>query len=163
MTMASLSTCCSRATGVLLGATFHDVAQVVRAEQAVSETVGNTAVIGKFFRAFMLLPVVMAVGFHFDRRGGHMQGAKVPVPAFAMLFLVFVVITSLAPLPQSAKTPLVLVSNWGLLIAIAALSLAPRRRRFSGSVVVISCSLSRRLSLSLRRPSCGPSSAFEAL
>ena len=39
-------------TGVMLGATIHDVAQVVGAGYAVSVTVGNTAVIVKLFRVF---------------------------------------------------------------------------------------------------------------
>ena len=47
-------------TGVMLGGTIHDVAQVVGAGYAVSEPVGNTAVIVKLFRVFLLLPVVLA-------------------------------------------------------------------------------------------------------
>ena len=39
-------------TGVMLGATIHDVAQVVGAGYSVSETVGNTAVVVKLFRAW---------------------------------------------------------------------------------------------------------------
>ena len=49
-------------TGVMLGATIHDVAQVVGAGYAVSETAGNTAVIVKLFRVFLLLPMVLSVG-----------------------------------------------------------------------------------------------------
>jgi len=49
-------------TGVMLGGTIHDVAQVVGAGYAVSEPVGNTAVIVKLFRVFLLLPVVLGVG-----------------------------------------------------------------------------------------------------
>ena len=45
-----------RLTGVMLGATIHDVAQVVGAGYAVSERAGNTAVIVKLFRVFLLLP-----------------------------------------------------------------------------------------------------------
>ena len=43
-------------TGIMLGATIHDVAQVVGAGYAVSETAGNTAVIVKLFRVFLLFP-----------------------------------------------------------------------------------------------------------
>ena len=39
-------------TGVMLGGTIHDVAQVVGAGYAVSNAVGNTAVIVKLFRVF---------------------------------------------------------------------------------------------------------------
>ncbi len=44
-----------QATGIMLGATIHDVAQVVGAGYAVSDPVGNTAVIVKLFRVFLLL------------------------------------------------------------------------------------------------------------
>ena len=58
-------------TGVMLGATIHDVAQVVGAGYAVSETTGNTAVIVKLFRVFLLFPVVLVIGWSFARRRCH--------------------------------------------------------------------------------------------
>src|SRR5215213_2248372 len=50
-------------TGIMLGATIHDMAQVVGAGYAVSEPVGNTAVIVKLFRVFLLLPAVLGIGW----------------------------------------------------------------------------------------------------
>ena len=76
-------------TGVMLGATIHDMAQVVGAGYAVSEPVGNTAVIAKLFRVFLLLPVVLAVGWWFTRTGAQHGDAKVPVPVFALAFLAY--------------------------------------------------------------------------
>ncbi len=118
------------ATGVMLGATIHDVAQVVGAGYAVSEPIGNTAVIVKLFRVFLLLPVVLAIGWYFARRGGATGGAKVPVPVFALVFLVLCLVNSampglpaLAPVYVPVKSILVQVSTGGLLIAIAALGL----------------------------------------
>lgn len=117
-------------TGVMLGATIHDVAQVVGAGYAVSEAAGNSAVIVKLFRVFLLLPVVMIIGWYFVRRGAAAGHAKVPVPVFAIMFLVLCVINSVLPLfpalmPIYApiKTALGHASTWGLLIAIAALGL----------------------------------------
>jgi uncharacterized integral membrane protein (TIGR00698 family) len=116
------------ATGILLGATIHDVAQVVGAGYAVSETVGNTAVIVKLFRVFLLLPVVLAIGWWFMREAA--SGAKVPVPVFAFVFLGLCILNSvvpgiggLAPLYAMVKGWLVEASNDGLLIAISALGL----------------------------------------
>jgi uncharacterized integral membrane protein (TIGR00698 family) len=117
-------------TGVMLGATIHDVAQVVGAGYAVSEPVGNTAVIVKLFRVFLLLPVVLAVGWWFTRAGAHTGEAKVPVPVFALVFLALCLINSampslpdLMPLYAPIKAALGFASTWGLLIAIAALGL----------------------------------------
>jgi len=118
-------------TGVMLGATIHDVAQVVGAGYAVSTDVGNNAVIVKLLRVFLLLPVVLGIGYWFvSRTGGKQQAAKVPVPVFAFVFLAFCcvnsVLPSIAPIAAGyawAKGWLVDFSTWGLLIAISALGL----------------------------------------
>ena len=121
-----------RLTGVMLGATIHDMAQVVGAGYAVSEPVGNTAVIVKLFRVFLLLPVVLVIGWWFLRQGERAGEAKVPVPVFALVFLALCVLNSLmAANPALAaslgypgvKAALGEASKWGLLIAIAALGL----------------------------------------
>lgn len=115
-------------TGVMLGGTIHDVAQVVGAGYSVSDMVGNSAVIVKLFRVFLLLPVVMGIGFWFARGA---SSAKVPVPVFAFGFLALCIVNSFAPaIPElagiyaSLKALLVTLSNWGLLIAIGALGLS---------------------------------------
>lgn len=112
-----------RATSILLGATIHDVAQVVGAGYSVSPEIGNGAVIVKLFRVFLLLPVVLGVGYYFTRKGQTHGAAKVPFPLFAVVFLVLVLINSLGIVPSGVKLVLGEVSRWGLLIAIAALGL----------------------------------------
>lgn len=120
----------AQTTGVMLGATIHDVAQVVGAGYAVSEPAGNTAVIVKLFRVFLLLPVVLAVGWYFTRQGVKHGEAKVPVPIFAVVFLLLCLVNSAMPLAPSLlpvfaplKAVLIEASTWGLLIAIGALGL----------------------------------------
>ena len=117
-------------TGIMLGATIHDVAQVVGAGYAVSEPVGNSAVIVKLFRVFLLLPMVLAIGWLFARRAVAADAAKIPFPAFALVFVVLSVVNSIAlswpaiaPAYAVIKAPLVEASTWGLLIAISALGL----------------------------------------
>jgi len=117
-------------TGVMLGGTIHDVAQVVGAGYAVSGAVGNTAVIVKLFRVFLLLPMVLGVGWYFTRIGMRHGEAHVPVPVFAIVFLLLCLVNSvvplmpsLAPVYASVKSVLVEVSTWGLLLAIGALGL----------------------------------------
>jgi uncharacterized integral membrane protein (TIGR00698 family) len=120
----------TQTTGVMLGATIHDVAQVVGAGYAVSEPTGNTAVIVKLFRVFLLLPVVLAIGWIFAQRAVASEASKIPIPVFALVFLILCAVNSLAsslpviaPLFALVKAPLVEASTWGLLIAIGALGL----------------------------------------
>jgi len=117
-------------TGVMLGGTIHDVAQVVGAGYAVSDTVGNTAVIVKLFRVFLLLPMVLSVGWYFTHIGMRHDEARVPAPVFAIVFLLLCVVNSAIPLTSSlmpvyapVKSVLVEASTWGLLLAIGALGL----------------------------------------
>jgi uncharacterized integral membrane protein (TIGR00698 family) len=120
----------AQTTGVMLGGTIHDVAQVVGAGYAVSVPVGNTAVIVKLFRVFLLLPVVLGVGWHFTRTGQKHGEARVPVPVFGIVFLVLCTLNSIVPLLPSllplyapVKSVLSEASTWGLLLAIGALGL----------------------------------------
>jgi uncharacterized membrane protein YadS len=114
----------------MLGGTIHDVAQVVGAGYAVSEPAGNVAVVVKLFRVFLLLPVVLAIGWYFTRLGTAQRYARIPVPVFALVFLALCLLNSIAPyfpaaapLYGSAKAMLGIFSTGGLLIAIAALGL----------------------------------------
>jgi uncharacterized integral membrane protein (TIGR00698 family) len=120
----------AQTTGVMLGGTIHDVAQVVGAGYAVSVTVGNTAVIVKLFRVFLLLPVVLGIGWYFTRIGQQHGKARVPVPVFGIVFLalcalnsVMPMLPSLLPIYTPVKSVLAEASIWGLLLAIGALGL----------------------------------------
>ena len=117
-------------TGVMLGSTIHDVAQVVGAGYAVSEPAGNTAVIVKLFRVFLLFPVVLLIGWAFARRSVASDAARIPFPVFALVFVALCVLNSImmsigaaAPVFAQIKAPLIEASTWGLLIAIGALGL----------------------------------------
>lgn len=117
-------------TGIMLGGTIHDVAQVVGAGQSVSDEVANAAVIVKLFRVFLLLPAVLIVGWWLVRDNSELSKAKVPVPVFAIVFLALCVLNSLlalvpalTPTYQPIRDALLEASRWGLLIAIAALGL----------------------------------------
>jgi uncharacterized integral membrane protein (TIGR00698 family) len=118
-------------TGVMLGATIHDVAQVAGAGYAVSEPAGNTAVIVKLFRVLLLFPVVVAIAWWFLRPKPPLSALKASIPGFALVFLALCILNSvLSEMPeaqeiyQPVKAALGHVSTWGLLIAIAALGLS---------------------------------------
>ncbi|MCG6121341.1 MAG: putative sulfate exporter family transporter [Microvirga sp.] len=121
-----------RLAGIMLGATIHDVAQVVGAGYAVSEQAGDAAVVVKLFRVFLLLPVVLVIGWIFASRATIVgaPAARAPVPVFAVVFLALCALNSalsavptLAPVYGPVRDILVAASGWGLLVAIAALGL----------------------------------------
>jgi len=114
----------------MLGATIHDVAQVVGAGYAVSDATGNTAVIVKLFRVFLMLPVVLAIGWMFARRALATAATRIPIPVFALVFVALCALNSIAtafpavtPIFAHVKAPLIEAATWGLLIAISALGL----------------------------------------
>ena len=109
--------------GIFIGASIHDVAQVVGAGYAISAEAGDTATIVKLARVAMLLPVILAVGL-FIRSGG-LPGQKRPrlLPWFATAFAVLVVANSLLPVVPWIRDAGNAASRICLISAIAALGL----------------------------------------
>lgn len=109
--------------GIFLGATIHDVAQVVGAGYSVSTEAGDTATIVKLFRVAMLLPAVFAISLLFRaRNAGAEAGTRPPLlPAFLVGFAVLVAINSTGQVPPGVAQGLQAASRWCLVLAIAAL------------------------------------------
>jgi uncharacterized integral membrane protein (TIGR00698 family) len=109
--------------GIFLGATIHDVAQVVGAGYSVSNEAGDTATIVKLFRVALLLPVVLVISFLLQRPGAATAGEQRPplLPLFLAGFAALVVVNSLGGLPEGVATVMQEASRWCLVLAIAAL------------------------------------------
>lgn len=112
--------------GFLIGATIHDVAQVVGAGFSVSDTAGEIATITKLFRVAML-PVVLIAIVLMLRATGISKGAgqgKIPLlPWFMVLFLALVALGSAVDLPQIVVAQIELISRACLITSIAALGI----------------------------------------
>lgn len=109
-------------SGVFLGGTIHDVAQVVGAGYSISPLAGDTATFVKLLRVALLLPVVLVVGLAFGRAAG--AGEKPPfLPPFLMVFALLVAVNSLVAVPQLLAQGVNSVSRWCLVAAIAALGM----------------------------------------
>ena len=109
--------------GIFLGATIHDVAQVVGAGYSVSPEAGDTATIVKLFRVAMLLPAVFCISLLFRARThGEAAGPRPPLlPAFLVGFAVLVAVNSSGQVPAAVTQALQAASRWCLVLAIAAL------------------------------------------
>jgi len=108
--------------GIFIGATVHDVAQVVGAGYAISPEAGDTATVVKLMRVAMLLPVIIGVGLWVRSKGDHDRHDRPPLlPWFVAAFAALVVINSLAPIPEVVREAGNTASRWCLVAAIAAL------------------------------------------
>jgi uncharacterized integral membrane protein (TIGR00698 family) len=110
-----------RAAGVFLGASIHDVAQVVGAGFMISPDAAETATIVKLSRVVCLAPVVAALAFVFKAPRGETRGMKLPVPLFVLGFLAVMVMRSAGLIAEPVAGVLTTVSQWLLLISVVAL------------------------------------------
>jgi uncharacterized integral membrane protein (TIGR00698 family) len=115
----------ARAIGVFLGATIHDVAQVVGAGYSISTDVGDIAVLSKLLRVAMLLPVVLAISLFVLHRleRAASSNADPPLPAFLLAFVALVVAGSLGLIPAPVGAALNEIARACLVVAIAAVGL----------------------------------------
>ena len=132
-----------QATGVFLGGTIHDVAQVVGAGFSVSEETGETATLVKLIRVTMLAPVVLVFSLAIRAMGQSRNGeSKRPplIPGFVLVFLALATINSFGVIPEIVATTLGDVSRWALLVAIAAVGMKTSLRRMldvGGQAIVL--------------------------
>ena len=108
-------------SGVLLGGTIHDVAQVVGAGYSISPQTGDIATYVKLLRVSMLLPVVFAIAVLMRR--GDSAGARPPVPLFLIGFAALVAVNSLGWLSRFVTSGASVLSSACLVMAISALGM----------------------------------------
>ena len=112
--------------GIFIGATIHDVAQVVGAGYAISPEAGDTATIIKLLRVAMLLPVILVAG-QITRASAAPGTLRPPLlPWFVVAFIGFVLLNSLIVLPPALIATGNEVSRWCLVSSIAAIGMKTR-------------------------------------
>ncbi|WP_289036036.1 putative sulfate exporter family transporter [uncultured Roseibium sp.] len=111
--------------GILLGATIHDVAQVVGAGYAVSDEAGDIATYVKLLRVAMLPIVVLilafAYGYAAKKNGTAANSGKASFPWFAVAFAALLLVNSTGVIPPVVQEGLQVSSRWLLIAAISAL------------------------------------------
>jgi uncharacterized integral membrane protein (TIGR00698 family) len=113
-------------SGVFLGGTIHDVAQVVGAGFSISEETGETATLVKLIRVSMLAPVVLvfSVVIRNFAESDPTEGKRPPlIPGFILAFLAMAAINSTGVIPEVVSSAISNLSRWALLIAIAAVGM----------------------------------------
>lgn len=116
----------ARDSGVFLGGTIHDVAQVVGAGFSIGPETGETATLVKLIRVSMLAPVVLCISVVIRMRGlADNKGGKAPpvLPSFVVGFLILAALNSFGLIPKSMSDLAGQFSRWALLISIAAVGI----------------------------------------
>lgn len=119
-----------RAAGVFLGATIHDVAQVVGAGYSISSEVGDTATLVKLLRVSLLVPIIIIISISFSTRNSAVAN-QLPIPPFVIGFVLLVLVSSSGLLPASVTSAVLDFSRWCLITAIAALGMKTSLKRFA--------------------------------
>jgi uncharacterized integral membrane protein (TIGR00698 family) len=111
--------------GVYVGSTIHEVAQVFAAGQAIGPKAADIAVIVKMIRVMMLAPFLLLLSAWLRLRSANLseQSRKITIPWFAVFFVVMAGINSLQWLPASITHELIVLDNFLLAMAMAALGL----------------------------------------
>lgn len=118
--------------GFLIGATIHDVAQVVGAGFSVSDEAGQMATIVKLFRVAMLPVVLIAIVLVLRATGTAGPGNRIALlPWFMVLFVGLVLLGSVVEIPAVVVAKVELVSRVCLVTAIAALGIKTSLRALS--------------------------------
>jgi uncharacterized integral membrane protein (TIGR00698 family) len=122
----------ARQSGIFLGATIHDVAQVVGAGYSMSAETGDVATFVKLLRVAMLLPVIALTVLALRTRTEASQGSRPPVlPVFAVAFAALVALNSFGLVPGEVRAIGSSLSQWCLVAAVAALGMKTRLRELA--------------------------------
>ncbi|MFD1910774.1 YeiH family protein [Halodurantibacterium flavum] len=108
-------------SGYLIGATIHDVAQVVGAGYSLGESAGDIATFTKLLRVAMLPLVLVAIALWQRGSPGEEGGQRAGLPWFVGAFLVLMILRNLLPIPEPVLTAASDGARFLLLVAIAAL------------------------------------------
>lgn len=118
--------------GIFIGATIHDVAQVVGAGYSISEEAGDTATFVKLLRVAMLIPIMLLLSLLFRQKSDSAGPRNLPIPFFVFGFVILVALGSAEWFPAPLKAWLLDLSRWCLVVAIAAIGMKTALKSLKG-------------------------------
>ncbi|WP_397447978.1 YeiH family protein [Pseudomonas sp. NA-150] len=119
-------------SGVFLGASIHDVAQVVGAGYGMSPETGDIATVVKLMRVAMLLPVIVTAAMITRMQGADPTGKRPPLlPWFAVGFLMLACINSTGWVVPAVQGFVNQLASWSLVVSISALGMKTQLRELA--------------------------------
>ncbi|MBN8490829.1 MAG: putative sulfate exporter family transporter [Burkholderiales bacterium] len=112
----------STRAGIFIGATIHDVAQVVGAGFSLSREAGDAATITKLIRVAFLMPVLVCMAMVLRGRSAGSGGAPL-LPWFAVVFALLMLLNSTGVVAVAVQQAASQASQVCLVVAIAAVGL----------------------------------------
>ncbi len=120
----------ARSAGLFLGATVHEVAQVVASASNISAEATEVATIVKMTRVALLVPVLLLLGFWLNQRASRQDcgtpSSKAPVPWFLIGFLLVALVHSSQAIPPDALAVMRAADLFALTMAMTALGIETR-------------------------------------
>jgi uncharacterized integral membrane protein (TIGR00698 family) len=118
------------AFGLWVGASIHEIAQVVAAAFQNGTDAGNFGTVAKLSRVMLLAPMILVLGYVKAKRrqaiGDHVRQSAaqaVPMPWFVLGFLAMMLFNSLDLIPVAGKAYLVQATTFLLTVALGAMGL----------------------------------------
>ncbi len=107
--------------GLFLGASLHEVANVVGASGAFvnDDIVEQNAIIIKMIRVILLVPLLLVTAYFLNKG----ESKKIEIPYFAILFLLVIILNYFIKLPNEILDFIKLISQILLVFAMTALGL----------------------------------------
>ncbi len=122
--------------GIWTGATVHEVAQVVAAGFAISDSAGNTATIAKLTRVMMLAPLLIILSVYLAKKhsthGAGVTLRDIPIPWFVFGFIAMVGVNSLNVIPTNAVHYINVVDTFLLTVAMGAMGIETNINKVKG-------------------------------
>jgi len=121
--------------GIYIGATVHEVAQVVGAASDISRDVCNDAVIVKMTRVMLIVPALLLVGWWWARSSTDQHSGEeraITIPWFALGFLATVLFNSTHWLPQAWVNMVQQADQFLLTMAMTALGMETNLGKLKG-------------------------------
>ncbi len=121
--------------GLWSGSSIHEIAQVVAAAFQRGTEAGQLGTVAKLTRVMMLAPMILVLGWISIRRNAQHHPkttdslAGFPVPWFVFGFIALVCVNSVITVNPSARGGIVVVTNFLLAMALAAMGLGTDFRK----------------------------------